>query len=129
MKKLIFILLLCFNANAFCSEPLYSLKNEKDEIRYQHLIEQIRCVVCQGQNIADSNAPLAHDLRQKILVMVNDKKSDNEIKDYLVERYGEYILYQPRFNKLTFILWIFPFAGILAILVFILSKVRRHSSA
>lgn len=124
MKNLFFLLLL-FSTNVFATEMLYSFKNENAAARYQYLIEQVRCVVCQGQNIADSNAPLAHDLRRKILVMVNEDKTDNEIKNYLVDRYGEYILYQPRFNKLTFILWVFPFAGILGLIIFVCAKLVR----
>lgn len=129
MKNLILIFLLCFSTSLFAADKLYSFNNDRDANRYQHLIEQIRCVVCQGQNIADSNAPLANDLRHKILLMVNDNKTDTEIKNYLVDRYGEYILYQPRFNKLTFVLWSFPFLGIAVILIFIISNLFRSRHA
>lgn len=99
--------LLCF----FLSCNVYAL-TPSDEARYTSLIKEIRCVVCQNQNIADSNAPLANDLRQKIYTMVEQQQSDNEIKNYLTARYGEFILLNPRFSKLTVILWLFPFLAI-----------------
>jgi len=79
-------------------------------------------VVCQSQSIADSNAPLANDLREKIYRMMLEKKSDAEIKQYLVKRYGEFILLKPAFNKLTLILWIFPFLGIAMVFLVIIRK-------
>ncbi len=91
-----------------------------DAKRFQALIKEIRCVVCQNQNIADSNAPLANDLREKIYKMVIAKRSNEEIKNYLVKRYGEFILLQPRLNKFTFLLWTFPFMGLVCILPFLL---------
>ncbi len=83
------------------------------EKRLANLTKEIRCVVCQNQNIADSNAPLAKDLREKVQQMIIDKKSDEEIKEYLVQRYGEFILLRPRFHSTTFLLWTFPFLGML----------------
>lgn len=80
--------------------------------RFYTLTKEIRCVVCQNENIADSTAPLANDLREKIYRMVNDQKSNAEIKDYLVKRYGEFILLQPRLSQLTVFLWLFPLLGI-----------------
>ena len=87
-----------------------------DKERYTALTKEIRCVVCQNQNIADSNAPLANDLRKKVYMMVDENKSDNDIKDYLVARYGEFILLKPRFNKLTFILWLFPLICVIGLI-------------
>lgn len=89
--------------------------NAADEARYVELTKEVRCVVCQNQNIADSSAPLANDLRKKIYTMVEKNKSDNEIKNYLVARYGEFILLKPRFNKLTVLLWLFPFIALLVV--------------
>ncbi|TAK72087.1 MAG: cytochrome c-type biogenesis protein CcmH [Gammaproteobacteria bacterium] len=89
--------------------------NDTDTQRFTHLTQQIRCVVCQNQNIADSTAPLAQDLRAKVYQMILDKKSDDDIKNYLVNRYGEFILLQPRLHKTTFLLWTFPCLGLVVV--------------
>jgi cytochrome c-type biogenesis protein CcmH len=81
---------------------------ESNHARFQALIKEVRCVVCQNQSIADSNAPLAQDLRKKIATLIDEQRSNEEIKDYLAKRYGEFILLNPRFNKLTSLLWLFP---------------------
>ena len=80
--------------------------------RYHTLIQEIRCVVCQGQNLADSNAPLAQDMRQKIYTMTLQNQSDEAIKSYLVKRYGDFILLRPRWTSSTIFLWVFPLIGI-----------------
>ncbi len=102
----------------FCTNIAFAL-NTYDEQRFAALTNEIRCVVCQNQNIADSRAPLANDLRAKVFQMVNTGKTDDEIKDYLVKRYGEFILLRPRFNALTVGLWLFPFAGLAIIFLLI----------
>jgi cytochrome c-type biogenesis protein CcmH len=104
---LIFFILLCTQSHAM---------SITDETRYTELTKEIRCVVCQNQSIADSHAPLANDLRKKVYLMVNENKSDDDIKNYLVARYGEFILLKPRFNRVTSILWVFPFASLLIVL-------------
>jgi cytochrome c-type biogenesis protein CcmH len=90
---------------------------------FENFIKEIRCVVCQNQSLADSHAPLANDLREKIYTLMVNKKTDEEIKDYLVSRYGEFILLKPRINALTLFLWLFPFIGLgIAILLVFLNK-------
>lgn len=112
VKALISLFLCCFlfafHAKAE-SNHVYSFNSSKQAERFQALIKEIRCVVCQNQNIADSNAPLANDLRDKIYHMMIEGKSDQDIKLYLVDRYGEFILLNPRLTKLTLVLWLFPF--------------------
>ena len=77
----------------------------KDQMRYQSLIQEVRCLVCQNQSVAESNAELAKDLRREIKLQIQDGKSDSEIKKYLFDRYGEFILYEPAFSQKTFFLW------------------------
>lgn len=119
-----------FNNVSFAStQDTYAFLSKADSDRYSAFIQEIRCVVCQNQNIADSNAPLANDLRKKIYNMMLDKKSDNEIKNFLVSRYGEFILLKPRFNKLTLLLWSFPFLSLVLILMFFLTfRVKNHKN-
>jgi len=78
------------------------------EARYQNLIRETRCLVCQNQTIADSNAPLASDLRRQIRAQLADGASDREIIDYLVTRYGDFVLYRPPVKSTTWLLWAGP---------------------
>ena len=80
------------------------------EVRLKGLAEELRCLVCQNQTIADSNAPLALDLRNQIREQVSQGRSDEQIRAYMVERYGDFVLYRPPFKAATAILWIGPFA-------------------
>ena len=84
------------------------------EKRLQHLSEELRCLVCQNQNIADSNAELAQDLRREIRGMIQAGKSDGEIMDFMVSRYGDFVRYRPPLKGTTLLLWFGPallFAG------------------
>jgi cytochrome c-type biogenesis protein CcmH len=81
---------------------------EKRE-QYQGLIAELRCLVCQNQNLADSNAELAQDLRKKTYEMVSAGNSNQEVLDYMKERYGDFVLYRPPFDSKTLVLWIGPF--------------------
>lgn len=117
MKKLsllLFILLLQATAYAEVKE-IYPFSSQTDSTRFQTLTKNIRCVVCQNQNIADSNAPLANDLREKVYRMVLAQKTDSDIEAYLVKRYGEFILLKPRLTFLTLVLWLFPLLGLITI--------------
>ncbi len=84
------------------------------QARYEHIIEEVRCLKCQNQSIKDSNAFLAGDLRREIRRMLGEGKTDEEIYDFLVARYGEFALYRPRMSGKTLILWIAPIALLLA---------------
>ncbi len=98
------------------------------QARYEKLIEEVRCVTCQNQNIKDSNAFIASDLRREIRRLISEGKSDDEVIDFLVTRYGDFVLYRPRFAGKTAILWIAPF--ILAVLgIFGFVRVIRHRAA
>jgi cytochrome c-type biogenesis protein CcmH len=100
-------------------------------VRYQHLLEGLRCLVCQDENLAASSAPLAADLRRQVRHMIDAGKSDNQIRDYMVARYGDFVLYKPPFMPLTWLLWIGPFA-FLAVglsLVLVLVHRSRHAGA
>ncbi|MHB1221900.1 MAG: cytochrome c-type biogenesis protein [Gammaproteobacteria bacterium] len=101
--------------------PAFALSSA-DQQRLTNFTKEIRCVVCQNQSIADSRAPLANDLREKIALMVTQHESDDSIKNYLVKRYGEFILLKPRLSKTTFVLWIFPFIGLGVIAWLLYSK-------
>ena len=82
---------------------------KKDDILYNQMITEIRCMVCQNQNIAESEAPLAIDLRNKVREMVDEGKDEDYIKEYMSERYSDFILYEPSFSPRNLILWLGPF--------------------
>ena len=85
-------------------------KTPEDESLYKDLIVELRCLVCQNQNIADSNADLAVDLRREIFTMIEAGNTRHDIVDFMVQRYGEFVLYKPRFSPRTLILWLAPAA-------------------
>jgi cytochrome c-type biogenesis protein CcmH len=104
---------------------VYTFSSVGEESRFNLLVGEVRCVVCQGQSIADSNAPLANDLRNKIYYMVLGKKSDEDIKNYLVKRYGEFILLRPRVHSSTLLLWFFPLIGVVVFVLLLRRFFKR----
>ena len=95
--------------------------------RYRALVEEIRCLVCQNQSIADSNADLARDLRGKVDEMLRAGRSDEEILGYMVDRYGNFVRYRPPFDAATALLWCGPFVLAAAALGWLLFRVRRRA--
>lgn len=102
----------------------------EDQERYRVLTEELRCPKCQNQNLEDSNAGIAVDLRNQIYAMVNDGKSNQEIIDYMVARYGEFVLYRPVHDSSTAVLWYGPFVLLLVgglIFILVVFKNKRQS--
>jgi cytochrome c-type biogenesis protein CcmH len=95
------------------------------EKRLQKLSEELRCLVCQNQTIADSNAELAQDLRREVRGMIRDGKSDKEIVDFMVTRYGDFVLYRPPLKGITLLLWGGPI-GLMLIGLFALQRYLRQ---
>tara|TARA_Y100000590_G_scaffold173920_1_gene198870 strand:- start:680 stop:973 length:294 start_codon:yes stop_codon:yes gene_type:complete len=89
-----------------------------------NLFKEIRCLVCQSQTIHESNSELAEDIKQLIREKISDGKTDNEIKQFLVDKYGEWVLMTPRFNQYTYLLWGAPLIIFIIGFWFILNKVR-----
>jgi cytochrome c-type biogenesis protein CcmH len=83
-------------------------QNELEETRFRALTDELRCVMCQNQSLADSDAQIAIDLRREILQLIRDGRSDSEIRQFLVERYGEFVLYRPEVSPATWLLWFGP---------------------
>ncbi len=104
-------------------------QSNAEEQRFKSLANELRCVMCQNQSIADSNAPIAHDLRVEVLSLMREGKTDAEIKDYLVERYSEFVLYQPPVNKKNALLWAGPFFLVLIGLFVVFSIIRKKNVA
>lgn len=122
----LWLLLASFNLNA--AIDVYQFDSDSDRDRFHRLTGELRCPKCQNQNIADSNAPIAKDLRTKIQLMLTEKKTDKEIVDYMIDRYGDFVLYQPRVDRRTWALWFGPaILMMLGIIVVILIS-RRNAS-
>jgi len=90
------------------------------------LAKSLRCPQCQNQNLIESNSPIAKDLRFKVFVMVKEGKSEQEIVDYLVERFGDFVLYQPPFKAQTWLLWLTPMVILILFLLYATRSVRRN---
>jgi cytochrome c-type biogenesis protein CcmH len=104
----------------------YQFESAQMEADYNQLINELRCLVCQNQNLAGSDADLARDLRRETYDMLNEGKSQQQVIDFMVERYGDFVLYRPQFKSTTYLLWLGPFLLLLCVLVFL---VRRLLSA
>jgi cytochrome c-type biogenesis protein CcmH len=100
-----------------------------EEARFHKLVSELRCVMCQNQSLADSNAQIAFDLRREVLELMREGRSDPEIKDFLVARYGEFVLYRPRVERSTWLLWLGPGLLLMAGGFVIARIVRRRSTA
>ena len=103
----------------------YEFSDPAHESRYQDMIAQLRCLVCQNQNLADSNAELARDLRARTYEMINAGASDEDIADFMIARYGDFVLYKPPLRLRTTLLWGGPFALLLIALIVFFFTVRR----
>lgn len=124
----LFVLSFLFCAIAHAAIDPYEFDNESQRERYRHFIEDMRCPKCQNQNLAGSDAPIAQDLRHELHRLLIEGKSDQEIVDYMVSRYGAFVLYKPPFDKKTAILWLAPL-GFLSVGAFVLVVVIRRRAA
>ena len=128
--RLLLAAVLLAAANAFGQASELARPDPATEARLKALAEELRCLVCQNQTIADSSAPLAVDLRNQIRGQIAQGRSDRQILDYMVERYGDFVLYRPPFQASTLVLWLGPpllVAG--GVAAFILVVRRRRASA
>jgi len=129
MKRYALIALLIFSTSfgstAVIADAAYEAAVATDPVaekRLQGLSEELRCLVCQNQTIADSNAELAQDLRKEIRGMIKEGKSDKEIIDFMVTRYGDFVLYRPPVKGITLLLW----GGPLGLMLFGLFALQRY---
>jgi cytochrome c-type biogenesis protein CcmH len=99
------------------------------EKRVMSLAEELRCLVCQNQTLAESNAPLAEDLRNQLRERMREGKSDKEVVDFLVERYGDFVLYRPPLKATTVLLWFGPLLLLVAGFAVLMRRVRRRRAA
>jgi cytochrome c-type biogenesis protein CcmH len=124
MKRVIAVaLLLAFVGTAHATINAFQFDDPAQAETFQRLSNELRCLVCQNQNLADSNAELAQDLRREIYRMVREGKDEQAIIDFMVSRYGDFVLYRPPVNRATWLLWVGPFlllavgAGVMLVMV------------
>ena len=132
-RLLLLTLVLCCSRNAHAVIETYEFSDPLLQERYQELTAELRCPKCQNQNIADSNAPIAKDLRKILYQQLEKGSSDQEILDYMVARYGEFVRYRPRFTGATAILWLAPalllVLGVVIVLVTLRGRRRAEPGA
>ncbi|MGB1239225.1 MAG: cytochrome c-type biogenesis protein [Pseudomonadales bacterium] len=109
MKQLLFCLLM-FASSVNAAIEAYEFDTPTQRERFQTLSEELRCPKCQNQNLADSNSPIAKDLREQLYRMIGEGQSDAQVKEFMVARYGDFVLYKPEVNAVTYLLWYGPYA-------------------
>ncbi len=133
MTRWLLVLLLAFAplaaiAQAVVDPAPLQFPDRAEETRFHALVSELRCVMCQNQSLADSNAQIAHDLRREVLQLMRQGKSDEQVKQFLVARYGEFVLYQPRVESKTWLLWFGPALLLLGGGFVVARVVRRHAA-
>lgn len=128
MKALMLLCWLAFSWPAFAEVEYRDFKQPEQEQVYQSLISELRCLVCQNQTIADSNADLAKDLRRQVYEMLQKGQSKQQIVDFMTERYGDFVLYKPAFKLKTGLLWLGPILFLLTGLITVVIVVRRKKA-
>ncbi|MFC4729927.1 cytochrome c-type biogenesis protein [Coralloluteibacterium thermophilus] len=127
LRPLLIVALLAAGT-ASALEPM-DFSSPQEEARFRALVAELRCVMCQNQSLSDSNAPIARDLRAEVLDLMRQGMSDAEIKDYLVERYTEFVLYRPPMRAGTWLLWFGPLLVLGIGTVVVVAIVRRRGRA
>ncbi len=107
----------------------FQFRDEVTKIRFQALSKELRCPKCQNQNLADSNAPIAADLRHELYDLLQQGKADSEIINFMVSRYGEFVLYRPRVSSITYILWFGPALLILIGVIVVIIILRKKPAS
>ena len=118
MKQIFLLFTILFFSSLHSDEEksLYSFNSEEDHQRFVNLSKELRCPKCQSSSLSGSNSPISKDLKNQIQQLILEGKTDQEIKEYLLVRYGDYILYEPRFNSSTIVLWYGPFFILIMVL-------------
>ncbi len=128
MKTLIFTFLCVVSVTVMAAVEYRKFDDPQQEQAYQNLTNELRCLVCQNQTIADSNADLAKDLRRQVYEMLQQGKSQQEIVDFMTQRYGDFVMYRPPLKPKTIILWVGPAVFIVIGLVVLVIISRKKAA-
>jgi cytochrome c-type biogenesis protein CcmH len=126
LRTLLLTVVLMVTGLALAAEPLV-FTDADQEARFKHLTTELRCLVCQNQNLADSDAELAQDLRKEIHDMLQTGQTDDEIKTFMIDRYGDFVLYRPPMKSNTIALWLMPAVLLLIGGLVLVFTVRKRS--
>ncbi len=126
MKLSVFMVLL-LSLSVLAQEPMV-FENQQRQDRFDRLTRELRCLVCQNQNLAVSDAPLAHDLRREVHTMILAGQSESEIKQFLVQRYGDFVLYRPPVQNNTYLLWLMPLILLLGGGLVLCSNIKKRTA-
>jgi len=130
MRALMFLFLtlltLSLSAQPISDPTPLNYRNPAEEARFHALTSELRCVQCQNQSLADSNAQIAHDLRREVLKLMQEGLTDQQIKQFLVERYGEFVLYRPPMRGSTLLLWLAPIGVLLIGGIFLMHLIQHR---
>jgi len=133
LRTLVAVLALALAGNALAIDTEPAFSDPALQTRYENITHELRCLVCQNETIADSNASLAGDLRRQVREMIAAGKSDEDIRQFMLARYGDFVLYKPRLSSLNFLLWAAPvlllLLGAVAAFVFIRRRVAEADIA
>jgi cytochrome c-type biogenesis protein CcmH len=128
MIRAAWLLFTLFSASVSAVE-VRQFSSPDEEQRYEHLVRDLRCLVCQNQSLADSDADLARDLRDEVFKMIHEGKSEQEASQFLVDRYGDFVLYRPPFKLQTALLWIGPLLLLFGALAVVWHQARSRARA
>lgn len=126
LMHVVMLFALLFATAVAAIDPL-PFNDATEEARFRNLAAELRCVLCQNQSLADSNAGIAQDLRKEVFALMRAGKSDEEIKTFLTERYTDFVLYKPRMEPRTWLIWFGPGAVLLAGAIALIVIVRRRA--
>lgn len=130
VRMLLLVIITLAGAQAFAADPaLYSFENPAKQARYHDLLGQLRCLVCQNESLADSHADLAGDMRREIYEKMKEGATNQDVTNYLVQRYGDFVLFRPPMQANTYLLWFGPaLLFLVGFGVFIVVMQRRHKT-
>jgi cytochrome c-type biogenesis protein CcmH len=128
IRPLLLALALAWAGNALAIDTERAFEDPVLQQRYESINRELRCLVCQNQTIADSNATLAADLRREVREMIAAGKTDDEIREFMIERYGDFVLYRPRMTATNFLLWAAPVLLLLGGAFAVVRVVRRRAA-
>jgi cytochrome c-type biogenesis protein CcmH len=130
MKQIFLIALCAFSfGSSFAKDAVLLADDPVLEQRLISISEEMRCLVCQNESLAGSRSDLANDLRREIRTLIKEGKSDEQIRNFMVERYGDFVLYRPPVKPITWLLWIGPFIILLIGIAGLLTYLRRRNNA
>jgi cytochrome c-type biogenesis protein CcmH len=127
-RGIVFLVGLLFSLSTIAGTEQFEFETSEQEARFISLSTELRCLVCQNQSLADSNAGLAQDLRKEVYNLLKQGQTDRQIVDFLVSRYGDFVLYDPPLKLSTLMLWFGPLIILIIVGVFVFSMIKKQAT-